>query len=612
MSKKNKKYELGGRIIKALKGARDLKRKAVNGIDGLDPRFFGTNTEGPTYPTPDGKPPSSAMSPVQPIPSLEMLKEVKSIAPKANEFDVNKLADSASGALNSVIPGSGLALQMAMMGINHAQNLRAEYKQENRLNLTEDTNPYAEYGTKLGNKDFQSYEGAKHAQGGIDISSDGSLGGDAVEVEGGESRYKDYVYSDALPNIMDLDKTYAETTKALIKKYKNSDFDLTQKAALDIEMKRLAELNTLHRKSMEAADTGGKPKAVYGTDMDTDPTKPLPVIGPLAPSMNSFGVHSKTATVNPMGSPSTSMNSSMYKMGMKPQTNYSFNGIEGVLDEDEIKAGAVPEVTTTSTGTTRKDKIKSFFKVLNRDLGEVGSEINNKADSIAKTAPDYIQSINNALQAMEKPMTESPIMPNYSRARDYMDRGSIDFSEGENTISRMSNAARQSIRNSVRSTPISQALQANTDANAMAQMSQLKQQEEVARAQQAGGYAQMEGNMANAEAQALYQNRVDNLGNRAASRNMRNAAVAAFMQDRNTVMQRENERELNIFNNKQVAEIFKAVAPDMKNELIARVDKASKAKTKVERDAAYEGLDNDTIKLVDEALEALKNKVKKK
>lgn len=562
MSKKNKKYELGGKIIKALKGKKESKDKAVWG---------------------------------------------------------------------TVIP---LAIQALSAGVNSAQNIAAEYKEQNALNMQEDINPYAKYGTELGNKDYQNYKGAKHAQGGIDIGSDGSLGGDAVEVEGGESRYKDYVYSDALPNIMDLNKTYSESSKALIKKYKNADFDLSEKAALDIEMKKLGELNTLHRKSMEEAQRGQeKTKAAYGWELDTDPTKinldiyprlePFPTMNP---GLESIG--STLKPIKPMGAahPSmeykntsnTPMGTSMYKMGMKKELEFD---TKNVFDKYDYKGRIAKGIQFPGTSIdpnnsevtpwdseaaplTRKDKIKSFFKVLNRDLGEITGEA-------AKAAPDYIQSINNALQAMEKPMTESPILPNYSRARDYMDRGSIDFSEGENTISRMSNAARETIRNSVRSTPISQALQANADTNAMAQMSQLKQQEEAARAQQAGGYAQMEGNMANAEAQALYQNRVDNQGNRAASRNMRNAAVTAFMQDRNTVMQRENERELNIFNNKQVAEVFKSVAPDMKNELIGIVDKVSKAKTKAERDAAYAGLDEATIKLVDEAVQVHKAQVEK-
>jgi len=85
----------------------------------------------------------------------------------------------------------------------------------------------------LGTK-FTEYSGATHEKGGV------TLGDTNNEVEGGETRYNDFVFSDRIL-VPETRKTFAEISKAIKKKYSNRPNDTIALRSLEKELKVLAK-----------------------------------------------------------------------------------------------------------------------------------------------------------------------------------------------------------------------------------------------------------------------------------------------------------------------------------------------------------------------------------
>jgi len=96
-----------------------------------------------------------------------------------------------------------------------------------------------------GDLNINHYEGNKHENGGIPL-------GDDTEVEAGETRVEDYIFSDKL-TLGDTGKTFAELAKKIEKKYDRKDDPATTRA-LKKEFQKLITLNEASRMEAEAAD----------------------------------------------------------------------------------------------------------------------------------------------------------------------------------------------------------------------------------------------------------------------------------------------------------------------------------------------------------------------
>lgn len=146
-----------------------------------------------------------------------------------------------------------------------------------------------QYGTNLVKdiKEFgglTEFEGNKHSEGGITINPQ-------LEVEGGETKNQDFVFSDAVKP-KDSDLTYAELSKKISSKYKKRGDDKMAKESMQRELDALKILHEsdpqiLKGREKEKMKYGGKFKAKYGVppfevdeveDTLTQPTQYIPYI----------------------------------------------------------------------------------------------------------------------------------------------------------------------------------------------------------------------------------------------------------------------------------------------------------------------------------------------
>lgn len=95
-------------------------------------------------------------------------------------------------------------------------------------------------------KDFNSYEGNSHENGGLPI-------GQNNEVEGGEVNYKNYVFSDRLTP-EDKKSTFANLAKRVRGKYKEREYDQAANRAMEQELTSLMQQNEQARIIKEAQD----------------------------------------------------------------------------------------------------------------------------------------------------------------------------------------------------------------------------------------------------------------------------------------------------------------------------------------------------------------------
>jgi hypothetical protein len=93
------------------------------------------------------------------------------------------------------------------------------------------------------NIDFNEYEGATHDEGGIPIGPD-------AEVEGGEVRVEDYIFSDRLQDPI-TGKTFAEAAKKVQKKYSGRQNDAPSNRAMEKELTALMTSNDMAKQIAE-------------------------------------------------------------------------------------------------------------------------------------------------------------------------------------------------------------------------------------------------------------------------------------------------------------------------------------------------------------------------
>lgn len=129
--------------------------------------------------------------------------------------------------------------------------------------------------TPLGNSeasgrslDYNEYEGNSHAEGGIAV-------GPNAEVEGGEVRVEDYIFSDFLED-PETGKTFAELAKKVDKKYEGrGDNDPPSNRAKKKELEKIMAINEQERikqEELEAVQEQGEEAAVDNMAMDVEDT----------------------------------------------------------------------------------------------------------------------------------------------------------------------------------------------------------------------------------------------------------------------------------------------------------------------------------------------------
>jgi hypothetical protein len=135
---------------------------------------------------------------------------------------LKKMAPTVTGLASSAIPGVGPVIAPAVSGATSA--LLAEEQEVQPVPTTTGSGSLGNY--KYGGKvahmgtGHLEYHGPKHEQGGIAVDAEGnptSKANSVAEVEGGETKADDYIFSDSL-KVPGTSKTFAKTHKEYIKK----------------------------------------------------------------------------------------------------------------------------------------------------------------------------------------------------------------------------------------------------------------------------------------------------------------------------------------------------------------------------------------------------------
>src|SRR5690606_35925222 len=109
--------------------------------------------------------------------------------------------------------------------------------------------------------DIDEISGPKHSEGGVQIT-------DSAEVEGGEVKAGDYVFSDQL-TLPGTNKTFAEEAKKIKKRYEERPGDGPSERSKASELQKLMEINEVikaeqEKKDAEAAEMLEQDHLAYG------------------------------------------------------------------------------------------------------------------------------------------------------------------------------------------------------------------------------------------------------------------------------------------------------------------------------------------------------------
>lgn len=415
----------------------------------------------------------------------------------SNKLQPKLNLNSIMGAVNQAAPFVNIAAQAVNWGLDGLR--KTEYDVPK---LTQDTNPYMSHGgTMPGSK---SFDGPSHEQGGIQVDANGQQSTNPVaEVEGDEFMHRfsfvpnkgNYIFSKKLGT--------ADMAEGIVDKYskmkghKNPIKDSLVKAAMEFELKNVADLNDM-RKAIEqqAAQVeqasnqqveqgvmrlGGILEKVGLKKYDNGG-------GPLQSDINEplFGLPniSQEALVRSQNKPL-----SFLDMNRQPQTGF-----------------VIPQTLVDMNKTYTQDVSNS-----NSTSPVVAPKVSGVSDAL-RTAT----MIGDAFQAMRPAEKESPIMTDFSKMRGHLDSLSADLTPAKNAVAGAFNEGNQQIRDGSTSLQSYMTRRMGSTAQQAEALSQIAGKERELRNSISSTKATAEGQMATDDASRKYQNRIDNLQNKAA------------------------------------------------------------------------------------------------
>jgi hypothetical protein len=542
MNKKLKR-EVGDAVVKYLKSGGYTKKKM--------------NPGGNTVLLPPNKPkyslPDIDTSTVPEAPPLMSPNPDRSnpATPKKGGMDALKSVGDLTG-IGASIGGpwgaaAGAVAGIAVAGINKVKgDLQHEITQNTR-NQNIDMNPYMRDGGEIP-EGFEQYDAPSHEMGGQNINPDGTRGDGGIEIEKQENYFDNFVYSDSLRDPYNPEKTFADRAADIVKKYGGRtviDQDFTKKAAMSLELKKLADLNNL----VKGEDEGGN-QARRGMNT-TDPNNPYG-----DPPLTTYRYYPK-ATM-PTYSPTPMDTSTVPEVPLiSPNPDRNRQSTSTALDGEVYDYASVPK------------KDFNYYRDLMRETVQrkLGHLPPSKSNGIGLSDPDALlsnaQAIHTGISALQRPDFEAPILPDYGRARAYMDRGNVNFDTAVDETMAGVNAGVQQTRSGVRSTPATQALTANLYSQGAKQVAAIRAQEEAANAQMNMHRGTAEAQMAATDAASLELNREKNQMNRAAASAMGQKFSEFVTRDADRRQMISNLKEVATLTNKQIYEFLSVLAPDI-------------------------------------------------
>lgn len=306
--------------------------------------------------------------------------------------------------------------------------------------------------------------------------------------------------------------TFAEEAKRIEKKYKDKITDPISKQAYILEMQKLKAKNDMARAMYENTE---KMKRTVQEANSKTLNKGVMSKGGMLPKYylgNLLGIEDPNllkgidlSTYDNLGKDLTSNQNPPINVGMDWSSMPS-------VDESITYPGAKKFLTP------RKDP--NPFQMSMEKIPSLEKTNKPKDTNLNPIAAGLksMQLLNSLKNAITPALNETPILPDYSRSDEAFGKMSTDNTEAINQITRSSNTQRGQINENTMSDAVRQARLAGSNINLMNAISGnmlSSQQIKNALLGQKGSY---EMSKAGANAQSLYQNRIDNLQNQAAKK----------------------------------------------------------------------------------------------
>ena len=430
--------------------------------------------------------------------SLAGVDQIKKIKNRSEE-QINKTQDdmkkfNLGGVLQGIAPMVNIAAQAYNWGTQDLNNLEYNIPQ-----MTQDRNPYMSHGgTMPGSK---SFDGATHEEGGIPVDANGQKSNNPVaEVEHDEFMHKfsfipnkgNYIFSKKLGTADIAEGIVDKYTK--MKGYKNPNKDPLMKAAMEFELKNIADLNDTRKAFEEQAA-----QAEQGADQGLEQS-----VMRLGGILKKVGL-SKYEDGGPMDDP----NADPLAKGL----NQSLRGRMPELPN--LNSGIIPPVSTGAKPLILPQEYSGYTA----DPGIVGEETKtnpNLMDSGLSGALRSAVMVGDAFSAMRKAEKESPVMADYSKVNANLDSLSADLTPAKNAAASAFNEGNQQIRDGSTSLQSYMTRRMGSSAQQAEVLSQIAAKEREMKNAIHQTKAGVGAQIAVDDANRKYQNRVDNLMNKAA------------------------------------------------------------------------------------------------
>lgn len=489
-------------------------------------------------------------------------------------------------ALNLITPGLGTAIGgvagVAKMGMN----------QEGNTDIYTMNQQMKDGGEVSG---FKQYNAPSHEMGGQMVNKEGvpDTQNPVAEIEGTENSYKystlpdkvgtNYVFSDA--------NQTSNMVKDIISKYKNKnpDTDLTSKAAMEMEIKGVENINETINAAKNAVSNmmqmryGGVPKAEGGI--------------PLRSAQNSFSMPSFNVkdilTQNkmmlppqqiPMGTDGVDGSYELYPMtdpyAYSTSNQKNLGGWKRVPSLETLPNTYDLVANKGAVSSVAPDPFKDIPEFSLDNKPEEGDKKKIGLDQILRTAGLVASGID-ALQPAEE---DRLITPDYSKSDERINAMNATLDQARQDVTGASNRASDLNRGASSSYSQFRARELSNIGNLQDQLGRIGMQEQQMRNQILGQQGQYEANKANVVRNIEQEQQVANLQNKARSQDIRRQFMADVVAEADRLSTAKDVRNITAAKIEEGKALLNMIAPDfdVNNDMVSNLIKVSKGQMRPE------------------------------
>jgi len=480
-----------------------------------------------------------------------------------------KYVQALSPALNLVAPGLGAAVGgaagLAYAGMN----------KEEEQNLYTMNKQLKDGGEVSG---FKQYNAPSHEMGGQTINKEGipTQTNPVAEIEGTENSYKygalpdkagsSYVFSDA-------NKT-SGMVKDIISKYKkkNTDNDLASKAAMEMEIKDVENINEAVNTAKQAVSNmmqmryGGEPKYTPGGSLGY---QPLDFSLPQNTSMANIPNRNVQLANVPLGA----------NARLEAQQEQSLPNTRKV---DPLPTIGNSYDVVANKGTVESTTTPDPFKSISEEspLEADSNNLNIDLPSIMRTAG----LVAGGIDALSKPDVEKEIQPDFNTSDEKFNAMNATLDQARQDVTGASNRASELNRGASSSYSQFRARELSNIGNLQDSLGQIGMQEQQLRNQILGQQGQYEMQKSTIERNIKQENQVNNMQNKARTQDIRRQFMSDVVAEADRLSTAKNMENINNAKIEEGKALIKMIAPDfdVNSNMVTNLIKVSKGQIKPE------------------------------